>query len=304
MLRIMKKLYTAVCKFFFPLFLFSCLPAVMAFFLSFFFLHSCRKADRDTDTSTDMVSDNAFSAYFFNDIFKQAHQLALSDSSMNDIGSYFISDTLCIDTIIHTNTPGYFPDTITVNYGSGNGTACADGKLRRGKLKVIFTGKYGETLKNCTVYPENYYLNDYKIEGKMIIACRGRNSANNLYCSVTVSDGIVSNDSIRLEYYAPSNGQSTGFQREWISGELTPEVSDDVFQLTGTYGGTASKGTAYKSEITSAMKDQADCKWIVSGKEKLTPSNLSPREVDYGSGCDNKAVVTINGKMFEITLLP
>lgn len=302
MLRIMKKLYTAFCKFFFSLFLFSCLPAVMAFFLSFFFLHSCRKADRDTDTATGMVSDNAFSAYFFNDIFRQAHHLALSDSSMNDIGSFFIADTLCIDTIIHTNTPGYFPDTITLNYGQENGAACSDGNLRRGKLKVVFNGKYGMGSKGFIIYPENYYLNDYKTEGKMVVTCKGRNAANNIYCSVEISDGVVSNDSMRMEYYAPYNGQS--FQREWISGELTSPVSDDVFQLSGAYGGTASMGTTYKSQIASALQDRTDCKWMAGGQEILTPSNLSPREIDYGSGCDNKAMVTINGKEFEVTFLP
>lgn len=277
---------------------------LIVLYSSFFFLFSCRKADRDTDTSTEMVSDNAFSAYFFNDLFRQVHQFALSDSALNAIGSYFISDTACIDTIIHTNIPGSFPDTVTVTYGTGNGTACSDGNLRRGKLKIIFSGEYGTALKNITVYPENYYLNDYKMEGKIYIYSKGRNGANNLYFSLEIMTGKVSNDSIRLEYYAPSNGQTSGFEREWISGETTSSVSDDIFQLSGTYGGTASKGTTYKTEITSALKDQFDCKWFTGGKEKLFPSNLSPRETNYGNGCDNKSTVTINGKEYEVTLLP
>lgn len=265
---------------------------------------SCRKADRDTDTATEMVSDNAHSTYFFNDMFVQMHQLALSDSSINSIGSFFLSDTACIDTITHTNLSGNFPDTIIVNYGLENGAACADGNLRRGKLKIIFNGKYGTTSRNCVVFPENYYLNDYKMEGQMTISGKGRNTSNNLYFSIQIDKGIISNDSIRLEYFSPANGQTASFQREWISGESTPDINDDVFQLTGTYGGTASKGTTYKSEISTALKDQIDCKWISAGKEIITPLNLSPREVDYGSGCDKNSNVTINGKKYDVTLLP
>ncbi len=188
MLRIIKELFSGIF-----------ILSSFFFLLSSFFFSSCRKADRDTDTATEMVSDNAHSTYYFNDIFVQIHQLALSDSSLNSIGSFFISDTACIDTITHTNLPGYFPDTITVNYGLENGTACADGNFRRGKLKIIFSDKYGASPKNCSVIPENYYLNDNKIEGQITIYSKGRNtSPGNLYFIVQINNGIISNDSLRL----------------------------------------------------------------------------------------------------------
>lgn len=276
------------------------------FFLFFFFIlfNSCRKADRDSDTGTQMISDNGFSSFFFNDLFKQVHQLALSDTALNTIGSLSLIDTSCIDTVRHSAINGTFPDTIIVDYGLSNGVACADGSFRKGKLKIIFSGKYGLTSKTFTVYTDNYYLNDYKVECKMIISGRSRNASNNLYFYVQLENGTANNDSLRYEFFAPANGQTTPFQREWISGETTPSIGDDIFQLSGTYGGKGSQGTDYEVEIISALKNQFDCKWNIAGIEKIVPLNLSPRVVDYGSGCDNKATVKINAKEYEVVLLP
>ncbi len=265
---------------------------------------SCRKADRDTDTTTSMITDNSFSNFFFSDIFKQVHQFALSDSSMNSLGSYFISDTICLDAVSHVKPAGVFPDTIILNFGPENGAACADGNFRSGKLKITCNGRYGSLLKNFSVSPENYYLNKTKVEGKMDISCRGKNSAQNLYFTVKISGGEITNDSMRLQYYSPDSGQTATLQYEWITGSSTATVGDDAFQITGSYGGITSKGTTYKGLITGGLKYQTDCKWIISGTEKITPLNLSPREVDYGSGCDNKCKVTINGKDVEVNLLP
>lgn len=276
----------------------------VAFFILLFVFPSCRKADRDTDISTGMVTDNAFSTYFFNDLFIQLHTIALSDSSLNAIGSFFVYDTACIDTITHTNIPGLFPDTVTVNYGPAGGTSCTDGNQRSGKLKFVFRGKYGGVRHDFSVLPENYRLNGNKTEGNISITCRARNSSNNLYFSIEIINGRISNDSVNTSFFAPCGDHNSTFQREWLSGESTMAVNDDVFMLSGSYGGTATKGTSYQCEITSPLKIQADCKWISGGKENLLPLNLSPRIVDYGNGCDNMAVVNINGKDYDVSLLP
>ncbi len=257
---------------------------------------SCRKADRDTDTATQMASDNSLAIFLYNDMFRQVHRFALSDTTLNSVYTSNLIDTSCIDTVTHTNNPGFFPDTIIVDFGMNNGTACSDGIFRRGKLQMIFTGKYNATLKSVTVNPIAYYVSDYKTEGKMSISCRGKNSSSNYYFSLNITGGKISNDSIYQEF-------SSSFQREWNSGESTLDFNDDIFMLTGKSNGVTSKGTIYSSEITTALQSKYNCKWISGGVEKIIPQNLSPRIVTY-SGCSSSAKVGINGKDYDVMLLP
>ena len=92
--------------------------------------------------------------------------------------------------------------------------------------------------------------------------------------------------------------------REWVAGDDTPlDFADDVYSITGTANGTDANGRNYTANITTPVISKLTCKWFVSGKIEITPTNKSSRVVDFGSGtCDNQATVTIGTNIFNIEL--
>ena len=92
--------------------------------------------------------------------------------------------------------------------------------------------------------------------------------------------------------------------REWIAGESTIlDPWDDVYLISGTADGTGINGNTFSVVIHNPLRVALNCKWIESGTLTLTPQNLSPRDVDYGSGaCDDQATVTINGTVYNVTM--
>jgi hypothetical protein len=65
---------------------------------------------------------------------------------------------------------------------------------------------------------------------------------------------------------------------------------------------------AWKAEITEPLIKKFSCKWIVKGELKVVRLSLSNTSkwvavLNYGEGaCDKKAIATINGVAYEITL--
>jgi hypothetical protein len=91
--------------------------------------------------------------------------------------------------------------------------------------------------------------------------------------------------------------------REWIAGESTPlNWADDEYLISGTANGTGFNGNTFNVTITQALHIALNCRWIEEGKLEFTPSGKPTRYLNYGSGCDALATVTINGIVFNITL--
>jgi hypothetical protein len=76
-----------------------------------------------------------------------------------------------------------------------------------------------------------------------------------------------------------------------------------VYLITGSANGTSAGGTSYTAVIGQALRKELSCRHIVSGIISITPGDKPTRTINYGDGtCDDKATVTINGNVFNITL--
>jgi hypothetical protein len=243
----------------------------------------CRRSDRDQDESTTASTDHTTAEALFNDVFAQ-----VDEAAKNEVG--IRSATITADTTAN-------PKTLTIDFGPTNCTG-SDGRTRRGMIVATFTGYYRDSNTVVTITPVDYYVNDYKVEGTKTVTNKGTNTSGNLWYAIEVENAVITN---------PANSWTISWEssrtREWIAGEATATVWDDVYLIDGTASGVGRSGNSFEVEITTDLRVEIGCRWIVSGDLEVRPQNLTTRYVDYGSGtCDNDAVVTVNGHSFDIEM--
>jgi len=258
--------------------------------------NACKKDEDEniTEDATD-VEENVLAESFFNDAFQQATAGSFSLEGKGSAKDFF-GDCIPEITVTFPNGTPY-PRIVTINFGETNCEGI-DGVLRRGK--IIFTNSDWliNTGSTHAVTFENYYVNDYHIEGTQTISYNGLNGSLNPTFSVTLVNGKITNpagNSISHNYV---------HTHEWISGALTPlNIFDDKISITGTSAGVNRRGVAYTATITEPLIKATSCLWIESGVVTFTNSNGKILTLDFGDGeCDNLATVTLNGISKEITL--
>lgn len=257
---------------------------------------SCRKDQDERDTDTSAASDNALAEGTYNDVHNIADE-AGSGTLTSYLGTVDTDNKSMLSTCATvTNDTTTTPRMLTIDFGTTN-CLCNDGRYRRGKINVSYTGQYRDSASTHTITFTNYYVNDNQVLGTKTVTNNGHNAAGNLSYSVTVNGQIIK---------ASGGGTITWTSartREWIVGELTPAWSDDVYLITGSANGTSASGNSFTMAITTALRKEIGCRHLVSGSLTLTPSGKPTRYINFGSGaCDNQATVTINGNIYNITL--
>jgi len=200
----------------------------------------------------------------------------------------------CFTVTVVPNTPGVFPKTVTLDFGAG--CLGRDGKLRKGKIITVYTGRMIVPGSKATTTFDNYYVDSFHIEGTHIN--ENTSASNQQSWHVQVVNGKITNTgSGRWKLW---NSNKTITQ---IEGNGTPLFPlDDVFKITGTASGSNAGGNTWTSAITDPLIKKFTCHWIVKGTVVIT-RNAHVATLDYGSGnCDNQAVITVNGNSRTITL--
>ena len=262
-------------------------------------LYSCTKSNSpntNADNETQTASDNLLAQTTNDDvttITAQSEDNGVAGTIGDSAHGYMLSP--CAGISINTISS---PHELIIDFGATN-CLCLDGKYRRGKIRVSYTGLYRDSGSSHTIGFENYYVNNYKVEGMQTVVNKGHNAAGNLIFTVNVSSAITDTAGNTLTYTSDRT-------REWVAGENTGDLSgwhDDVYSITGTASGTSFNGTAYTAKITSPLIVALNCRWIEAGKIDFTPNSKLTRTIDFGNGdCDNKAVVSIAGISFNIVL--
>ncbi len=274
---------------------------------------SCKKdaktttpiATVDTDTSTE--SDNNLADAAFNDvqnISDQAYKGNLTFYSPIYTGGKETATNVGLE---KSSCASITRDSVIVsgNVASGNivvdfGTVnclCNDGRNRRGKINISYTGRYRDSASVRTITFTDYYIDDNQLTGTKIVTNKGHNANGHLNYDISVNGSVIkANNGGTHTHIANRN-------REWISGESTLVVSDDVYSITGSTSGVNAAGVAYTANITTALHRAVSCSWIDSGVVEVTRTGKPTRTLDYGNGtCDHDATVTINGTSRAITL--
>ena len=181
---------------------------------------------------------------------------------------------------------------VTIDFG----TAC-EGK--RGKVfagKIIIEYKKTATEKSKTVSFENFSIDENTIEGrKSVVKIEANGNGNpeathSVDITVTLTTGEV----------LTKKGTKI---REKIEGADTDDRGDDVYLISGSWDSVNKEGVVKNATITTNLRREWACKYIVSGVIEITKDGVTST-LDFGDGsCDNVATLTdANGNSKEITL--
>lgn len=261
----------------------SLLPLLVL--LSLVILSACRKEKEPRDNDLTSALDNRIAEAAFNDMLKQA------DDAAKDGGLRELMDPCVVELTIDTTS---MPRTLLIDFGTVNCTS-QDGRQRRGKILVTFTGPYRAPGTVITITPQGYHVDDYLIQGTKTVTNLGLNSNGQTHFSVVVSGTIT----------APNGGWTSTHQaqrvRTWIAGETTQTPWDDEYLITGSGSGVNRNGIAYTLLITQALHVKIGCWYITAGKLEITPQGKPTRYIDFGNGnCDAGFTVTVNGVTYTV----
>lgn len=252
-------------------------------------LGACRKDKEDEDLDLDYTSasDNARAEDAFSDMLNEVDKAV-------DANGLRGTDADC-DPVVTFDTLSS-PRTITIDFGSENCTA-NNGRTRRGRILVSYTGRYRDEGTVITITPDNYYVNDHHVQGTKTVTNLGTNNEGHLHFSVSVNGTVT----------APDGSWTATHQanrvRTWIEGEGTANIFDDVYLITGSGSGVNRNGNAYSVNITTALRVQVGCPWITAGTVEVLPEGRPTRTIDYGNGsCDGTFTVTVNDNTFTVTI--
>ena len=192
-----------------------------------------------------------------------------------------------------------FPLQITVDFGSG--CTGRDGRTRKGKIIVTYTGHLFLPGQSATTSFDGYYLEDIKVEGTYKLTNTGTGTTDKKSYTTQITNAKLSQSN---GDYIQWNSEKTIMQ---IEGAATPLIGiDDAYYITGKSGGSVQKDGKYfqwSTLITAPLTKRFTCRWIAKGTINLKKGNDAVAVLDYGSGsCDNKASFTVNGGIHEITL--
>ena len=260
------------------------------------FSSSCRKNVREAqDTLT--ASDNEQAEGLSDDAQAIADNAARlgNQYNMRTDGSQSVYEVLSqCATITHDTTAN--PRSLTIDFGSVN-CLCRDGRYRRGKIMVSYTGRYFETGSVRTMTFDNFYRNDNKLEGNRTITNNGLNSAGQFVWTINASNMKITKTD------GSSHTWSSTRTRTMVAGQNTADWYDDAYTITGSASGINARGVNYTAQITTPLQRALSCKWIDSGIIEITPEDRPTRVVDFGNGnCDNEATVSVGNRTRTINL--
>ena len=251
--------------------------------------YSCEKeTDGPSTDDVQLAIDDAIVTAAFDDLSTFVTE-AESDYQTK---SAVISDDKCYDDTVFIDGNVL---KVIIDFHDG----CTDlwGNTRKGKIVATFTKFYRQEGYTHTITLEDYYINDYQVEGMKTVTNTGENEDGNIEFSVTISDGkLTTPEGVEI------TRESTR-TREWIEGESTLNVWDDKYEITGEATGINFKGNEYTRTITQSLVISASCRFPLSGVIESQDEEGSIVTLDYGAGdCDNKATVTKDGISKEILL--
>lgn len=214
----------------------------------------------------------------------------MTDQAIDGNLTFYKGKANCATITIDTNQT---PHVLVIDFGSTN-CLCDDGKNRRGAIVTTFTGPYGQAGTVITHTPQDYYVDDYKIEGTKIVTNQGTDSNGDPYFTVDIDGTITKPDGDQFTYMSDR-------VRTWKEGHDTPlNIWDDEYEITGTATGTNSQGGSYSITSITPIWYKLGCKWPTSGSLNIDLSSLNNDiVVDYGNGnCDLTFTATYRGKTY------
>lgn len=257
------------------------LPAIV--FCTLIVFSACRPETAEPlSRDYSSASDNALAENAFNDILLQVEN-AVEENGLRDL----CSPTVSFDT-------SATPRTITLDFGDVNCTAL-NGRTRRGRIQVSYTGRYRDVGTEIIITPEDYHVNNIHVQGTKTVRNTGPDANGHPAFDISVNGTLTADDGT---WTAAHVAQRT---RTWVTGSETMDPFDDAYLISGVGSGVNRNGVSYTVSIESPLRVQVDCPWIMQGSLRITPSERPVVLIDYGNGaCDRDFSVTVNGMTFNL----
>jgi len=260
------------------------------------FLNACNKAESILDFGEDTAISDDVSDALFDDAFNEAD--AFSDG--NSYKSASVDSCQPVVTIVVDSTSDNgFPRTITVDFGDSYCDA-KNGRQRKGKLIITQSAPRYTVGASRSITFENYFVNDYKIEGTQSVTFNGKDDNGFYSWTWKLIGGVVSTpDGLTLSRDAENT-------RTLIEGADTRRNRwDDVWKFSGSASGVNGNGVAYTRTIDAEnpIVRPASCHFATKGSVTIEREGKSNATLDYGDGtCDDKATIEVDGETKEISL--
>ena len=272
---------------------------ILIFSILTILLYACKDEDvinTPEQTSTQASQDHLFAENIFNDINR------VVEDGFNDNG---LSKSSCANykSIASDSSDA---DTLIIDFGEVD---CLDnyGKLRRGKIIIIYTAPYQDSLSQISTTFDHYYVNSTNwVQGSRTVTNLGRNVNGDMVFEIVVNANITTEIG-RIDWISNRT-------RFWTDGINTTQYPfDDIYKVVGSASGNGLNNRDFTVNITDSLEVNLGCLLptitynkrcvIVSGKVKVTPEGYAEREIDYGmGGCNCDFSVTINGETYLIVV--
>jgi len=214
-------------------------------------------------------------------------------------------------TVFHLNGTG-FPIKIITEF-SASGCLCNDGHVRKGRLIFIFTDRLSVPGAIATTTFDNFWVDSIHVEGTHKIT--------NTSASTTTAQIYKVDIDAKL---SKPNGNYSEWHNHYVLTQ-TDGITYPIQFAFQTYGFKIFPGSAFgkvkrndvlvawRAEVIEPLVKRYNCRWISKGIVRITRDNLANNSLwvghlDYSfpnspiGGCDNRAKLTVNGNVHEITL--
>ena len=265
---------------------------------------SCNKDENQSSITSKEVSMNVKIDQASDDVSRIVEdQLTASDGISGKFSD--ISNELLPNCATVTRVPDFgasiTPGTLitkTIDFGT-IGCPLPNGNILKGIIIITFTYQPDATSHTITYTFNNFYHNAVKFDGtKTFTRVLTTTAANpnthpvvtmNIDMTATFPNGeIVTRVGTRV--------------REIIEGYNTPQLEDNIYEVTGNWITTFPNGVSQTSTISQPLRIRLNCSNIVSGIVTIVRNDVTAT-LNYGNGeCDNLAVFTINGNSVTIIL--
>lgn len=175
--------------------------------------------------------------------------------------------------------------TLTIDYGS-QGCLCWDGKTRKGKL-IATAANFNALNVLRTLTTENYYVNDYQVEGTITRNITRDLSEHTREAQIVENLTITSPNSQVV--YTRSATLTRIFDRNILGNPL-----DNTLTTWGQVNITRTNGNQVTRVVDQAtpLFYKNSCHQVVSGMANIT-TNGNNYTIDFGNGtCDDVATVS------------
>ena len=212
-------------------------------------------------------------------------------------------------TIFHLNSTG-FPIKIITEFSS-SGCLCNDGHVRKGKIIMVFTNRLSAPGAIATTTFENFWIDSIHIEGTHTITNTSTGSTTAQVFTVNVDSKLTKTNGNYSEWhthYVLTQYEGIGLPVQYASQTYGFKI------WPGSASGKVRRNdvlVAWRAEVIEPLVKRYNCRWISKGIVRIARENLANNsswigQLDYSfpnnGACDNRARLTVNGNVHEITL--